>query len=39
VAPTDFNFNREMAGGDRAVAPKVEAGVGTKTDSVAVPVH
>jgi NADH:ubiquinone reductase (H+-translocating) len=39
VAPTDFNFNREMAGGDRAVASKVEAGVGTKTDSVAAPVH
>src|SRR5437870_1683351 len=37
MAPTDFNFNREMAGGDRAVEPKVEPGSGTKTDSVAVP--
>src|SRR5256884_1547261 len=37
VAPTDFNFNREMAGGERTVAPKVEPGVETKTDSVAVP--
>src|SRR6266567_1728082 len=33
VAPTDFNFNREMAGGDRTVEPKVEPGE-TKTDSV-----
>ncbi len=39
VAPTDFNFNREMAGGDRAVEPKVEPGSGTKRDSVAVPAH
>src|SRR6266704_3184288 len=37
MAPTDFNFNREMAGGDRAAEPKVEPGSGTKTDSVAVP--
>jgi hypothetical protein len=36
VAPTDFNFNRELAGGDRT-APKVE--LGTKSDSVAVPAH
>src|SRR5207244_9146101 len=37
LAPTDFNFNKEMAGGDRAVERKVEPESGTKRDSVAVP--
>ena len=39
VAPSDFNFNREMAGGASADEQKVKPGVGTNTDSVAVPVH
>src|SRR6266566_994725 len=30
AAPTDFNFNREIASGDPTTVPKVENGVGTK---------
>jgi NADH:ubiquinone reductase (H+-translocating) len=35
LAPTDFNFNREMAAEGSPVAPKVDA----KSDSVPVPAH
>jgi NADH dehydrogenase len=35
LAPTDFNFNREMAAGGGTVAPTLDA----KSDSGAVPVH
>jgi hypothetical protein len=35
LAPTDFNFNREMAAGSGIVAPTLDA----KSDSGAVPVH